>query len=98
MSEEVTNAVTQIKGLLNKYPDKTLEILQYVFGKDTIMKIINRPTYEELQQENQQLKEVIDEIREHIKDSCYFPELENYLNMTREEVKELVQILDKVGD
>lgn len=57
MSEEVTNAITQLKELLNKYPDKKLEILQYVFGKDTIMKIINRPTYDELEQENQQLKE-----------------------------------------
>lgn len=66
MSEEVTNAVSQLKGLLNKYPDKKLEILQYVFGKDTIMKIINRPTYEELEQENQQLKETIKR--------CYTPE------------------------
>lgn len=66
MSEEVTNAITQLKGLLNKYPDKTLEILQYVFGKDTIMKIINRPTYEELEQENKRLKEVVDEVRKYL--------------------------------
>ena len=40
-------------------------------------------------------KEVIEEVREYIEDSCYYPELENYSNMTSEEVKELVQILDK---
>lgn len=51
-----------------------------------------------LQQENKQLKEVIEEIREYIKDSCYYPELENYSNMTSEEVKELLQILDKGGE
>ena len=42
-----------------------------------------------------QLKEVIEEVREYIEDSCYYPELENYSNMTSEEVKELLQILDK---
>lgn len=45
-----------------------------------------------------ELKEVIDEVREHIEDSCYYPELENYSNMTSEEVKELVQILDKAKE
>ena len=45
-----------------------------------------------------QLKEVIEEVREYIEDSCYYPELENYSNMTSEEVKELVQILDKVRE
>ena len=43
-------------------------------------------------------KEVIEEVREHIEDSCYYPELENYSNMTSEEVKELVQILDKAKE
>lgn len=43
-------------------------------------------------------KEVIEEAREYIKDSCYYPELENYSNMTSEEVKELLQILDKVKE
>ena len=42
-----------------------------------------------------QLKEVIEEVRKYIEDSCYYPELENYSNMTSEEVKELLQILDK---
>ena len=45
-----------------------------------------------------QLKEVIEEVRECIKDTCYYPELENYSNMTSEEVKELLQILDKVKE
>ena len=43
-----------------------------------------------------QLKEVIEEAREYIKDSCYYPELENYSNMTYHEVKQLLLILDKV--
>ena len=45
-----------------------------------------------------QLKEVIEEVREYIEDSCYYPELENYSNMTSEEVKELLQILDKIKE
>ena len=43
-------------------------------------------------------KEVIEEVRECIKDTCYYPELENYSNMTSEEVKELLQILDKAKE
>ena len=46
----------------------------------------------------EQLKEVIEEVREYIEDSCYYPELENYSNMTSNEVKELLQILDKVKE
>lgn len=69
-------------------------------------------TVKNLLQENEQLKtllmqdhhkihelaDVIDEAMQHIKESCYYPELENYSNMTDEEVKELVQILDKVKE
>ena len=46
----------------------------------------------------QERDKVIDEVREYIEDSCYYPELENYSNMTSEEVKELLQILDKVKE
>ena len=51
--------------------------------------------YKQLQIENQQLKSTLDEIREYIKDTCWYPDLENYSNMTSDEVKELLQILDK---
>ena len=54
MNEEIIN---QLKEILNKYPDRQLEILLYVFGRDNLMRIVNEPTYEQLQQENKQLKE-----------------------------------------
>ena len=111
MSEEVTNTITQLKGLLNKYPDKTLEILQYVFGKDTILKIINKPTYEDLQQENKQLKEdkfklqaradrykwKLDLCEEVIEEVREFTGSEEMYNCSfEEETNKLLQILDKV--
>lgn len=43
-------------------------------------------------------KEVIEEVREYIKDACYYYDLENYSSMTSNEVKELLQILDKVKE
>ena len=48
-----------------------------------------------MQKEHQAIK-VLDEIRAYIKDTCYYPELENYSNMTSDEVIELMDILDKV--
>lgn len=57
MNEEIKNITVQLKEILNKYPNRQLEILLYVFGRDNLMNMINEPTYEELQQENQQLKE-----------------------------------------
>lgn len=45
-----------------------------------------------------QLKEVIKEVKEHIEETCYYPEEKNYSSMTINEVKELLQILNKVGD
>ena len=48
--------------------------------------------------ENKQLKEVVKEVREYIKDTCYYYDLENYSSMTSNEVKELLQILDKVKE
>lgn len=100
MSEEVTNAVSQLKGLLNKYPNKTLEILQYVFGKDIILKIINKPTYEDLQQENKRLKEVIDEAREYINHEWFKRGQLGIIDKTFQEwqLKDILQILDKAGD
>lgn len=55
----------------------------------------------EVERKDKQLdlyKSVIEEVREYIEDSCYYPELENYSNMTSEEVKELLQILDKAKE
>lgn len=41
------------------------------------------------------LEEAIDEATEFIIDACWYPELEEYSNMTNEEVKELLEILKK---
>lgn len=49
--------------------------------------------YKQLQQENSQLKQRIEKAIEYIEDTCYYPELENYSNMTDNEVKELLKIL-----
>lgn len=57
MSEEIKEITRQLKEILNKYPNRQLEILLYVFGRDNLMDMINEPTYEELQQENHRLKE-----------------------------------------
>lgn len=57
MNKEIKEITSQLKEILNKYPDRQLEILLYVFGRDNLMNMINEPTYEELQQENQILKE-----------------------------------------
>lgn len=54
--------------------------------------------YIELSRIEEKQEKVIEEVREYIEDSCYYPELENYSNMTSEEVKELVQILDKAKE
>ena len=35
----------------------------------------------------------IDKALQYIEDTCYYPELENYSNMTDNEVKELLKIL-----
>ena len=64
---------------------------------------------ESLQTENQQLKkerntmsclvndlqETLEEIREFIQETCWYSDLENYSNMTDDEVKELVKIINK---
>ena len=56
------------------------------------------PTIEQLQQENKQLKEVIEELRECIED-WLFNVGGNGASMTYEDINELLQILDKViGD
>ena len=48
--------------------------------------------------ENHHLKSILNEIREHIEECCLYPELNNCSNMTSDEVKELVKILDKVKE
>ena len=52
----------------------------------------------DLQEKIKQLKDVIDEAREHIEETCYYPVEKTYSSMTINEVKELLQILDKVGE
>ena len=53
-----------------------------------------------LSKENSQLKEELKSEKEtrkkaieYIKDTCYYPELDNISNMTSEEVEELLEIL-----
>lgn len=60
MDEEIKEMTRQLKEILNRYPDKKLEILLYVFGRNNLMEIINEPTYEELLEENQRLKDKLE--------------------------------------
>jgi hypothetical protein len=48
--------------------------------------------FKKLQQENQQLKEVIEEVREYIKEWQHFPHTNGVIH---NELKNLLQILDK---
>jgi hypothetical protein len=84
MSEEDYKSVGEIK---NQWVETKDEYL------DMALNVIDN-----LKIKNKQLKEVIEEVREHIEETCYYPEFENYSNMTADEVKELLQILDKAGD
>ena len=73
MSEEIKEIISQLKEILNRYPDKQLEILLYVFGRNNLMEIINEPTYEELLEENQQLKDELEtskQYEDYYKDLC----------------------------
>lgn len=45
--------------------------------------------------ELQQKENIIKEVREYIKESCYDYDFDTYSNMTSDEVKELLEILDK---
>ena len=66
MKEEIKEMVIQVKEILNKYPEKQLEILEYLFGKDYLMKIINKPTYEQLETNWKELKKWLKEQDETI--------------------------------
>lgn len=70
----------------------------YCNRSDCSGRIKDSRKYDSVVQQLDKYKEVIEEAREYIKDSCYYPELENYSNMTSEEVKELLQILDKAKE
>ena len=58
---------------------------------------------EQLQQEKRQLKEIIGEVRKCIDNIIFFKDDDDFFEMSfkelhEEEYKEIVQILDKVGD
>ena len=83
------------------------ELLNERMTKEEIIKIVTSydNKFNELEEENKQLKEqlqqkenIIKEVREYIEETCYYDELENYSNMTSDEVKELLKILDKEKD
>ena len=74
--DEIMN---QLKEILNKYPDKQREILLYIFGRDNLIKMINEPTYEELQQENKQLKDNWNELKKWLEENESF---DDYCNET----------------
>ena len=74
--EEIMN---QLKKILNKYPDKQREILLYIFGRDNLIEMINEPTYEELQQENKQLKDNWNELKKWLEENESF---DDYCNET----------------
>lgn len=63
MSEELKEIVYQLKDILNKYPRQRYEILKYVFGKENLMRIIEDNTLIKLEQENQRLKEDLQNAR-----------------------------------
>ena len=48
MNKELKEMGKQLKEILDKYPHRQKEILFYIFGEDTIRKIVNKSTYEEL--------------------------------------------------
>ena len=76
---------------LNKYVKIQQENQQLLETSKAYKKLLKTT----MQKEHQAIK-VLDEIRAYIKDTCYYPELENYSNMTSDEVIELMDILDKV--
>lgn len=67
MSEEVKKLFKQVREILDKYPNRQKEILFYIFGEDTIRKIVNKPTYEELQQKINQLETNRDELKKWLR-------------------------------
>ena len=71
MNNELKEMGKQLKEILDKYPNKQKEILFYIFGEDTIRKIVNKPTYEELEKEVERLKEREKLVTKH------------YVNMTK---------------
>lgn len=67
MNNELKELGKQIIEILDKYPDRKLEILEYILGEDTLREIIGKPTYEELQQKVNQLETNRDEVIELLK-------------------------------
>lgn len=93
--EEIKPIIAEMKEILNKYPDRQLEILLYVFGRDNLMRIINEPTYEQLQRENQQLKEKYLEYKKDFfeaNDMLFeFQTKNKQLKSTLEEIREYIK-------
>ncbi len=50
----------------------------------------------DLLKKNKQLEQHIEDIKQNVKDSCYYPDV-GYANMTSIEVMELVQLLNKIN-
>lgn len=48
---------------------------------------------EDMYKDNCYIMQKLERAIEYIEDTCYYPELKNYSNMTDEEVKELLEIL-----
>ena len=65
MNKELKEIGKQLKEILDKYPNRQKEILFYIFGEDTIRKLVNKPTYEELEKEVERLKEREKLVTEH---------------------------------
>lgn len=63
MNKELKEIGKQLKEILEKYPNRQKEILFYIFGEDTIREIINKPTYEELEQELEKLSKNRDKLK-----------------------------------
>ena len=85
--EKAKDKIKQLKDKLKGVQEER----DYLFNKTSVEN-------KYLQQERDKYKEVIEEVREYIKNACYYYDLENYSSMTSNEVKELLQILDKVKE
>ena len=88
MSEELTNTIIQLRELLNKYPNKTLEILQYVFGKDTLEEIANKS----ISEKNTTIFIDTQDMEERYGEELYKEYLENENKKLKEVIEEVRNI------
>ena len=72
MNSELKEIGKQLKEILDKYPSRQKEILFYIFGEDNIKEILNKPTYEELEEKVNQLNRTLEVVeallKKHIQD------------------------------